>query len=99
MLQDTVYTIFPDIKEHIIWNEFFNTAQTETSWGKEGDPCIRLGQSTPQVGENKLDFKTPIEGLYLAGADAGKEVSGVGIERALSSGVKCGEEIVKNQKK
>ncbi len=98
MLQDTVYTIFPDIKEHIIWNEFFNPAQAETLWGKEGGPCIGLGQSTTQVGENKPDFKTPIEGLYLAGADAGKEVSGVGIELALSSGVKCGEEIVKNRK-
>ncbi len=95
MLQDTVYTIFPDVKGHLIWNEFFNPAQAETLWGKEGGPCIGLGQSISQVGENKPDFKTSIEGLYLAGADAGKEVSGVGIELALSSGVKCGEEIIK----
>ena len=64
-------------------------------WGKEGGPCIGLGQTTAQVAGNKHDFKTPIEGLYLAGADVGKEVSGVGVELAVSSGIKCGEEILK----
>ena len=78
---------------------FFNPGQAEMLWGKQGGPCIGLGQSTTQVGENKPDFKTPIEGLYLVGADAGKEVSGVGIELAVSSGIKCGEELIKILKK
>ena len=97
MLEETVYSVFPDIKKHIVWKSFFNSGHAETLWGKEGGPCIGLAQITSQVGENKHDFKTPIEGLYLCGADVGKKISGIGVELAISSGVKCAEEILKEK--
>ncbi len=97
MLENTIYTIFPDIKKHIVWKQFFNSKQAETLWGKEGGPCIGLAQKINQVADKKHDFKTSIEGLYLCGADVGKEVSGVGVELAITSGIKCAEEILKEK--
>ena len=99
MLENTVYTIFPEIKEHIVWKQFFNPKQAEILWGKQGGPCIGLAQKIHQVADEKHDFKTQIEGLYLCGADVGKEVSGVGVELAITSGIKCAEEILKERKK
>jgi len=97
MLEDTFHLLFPDAEKHIVWKGFFHPKEAEALWGKEGGPCIGLGQITTQIGKNKQDFKTPIEGLYLVGADVGKEVSGVGVELALTSGMKCGEEIIKQK--
>ncbi|MHA1291651.1 MAG: phytoene desaturase family protein [Promethearchaeota archaeon] len=97
MLENTVYTIFPEIKEHIVWKSFFNSAHAEKLWGKEGGPCIGLAQITSQVADKKHDFRTPIDGLYLSGADVGQEVSGVGVELAITSGMKCAEMILKNK--
>ena len=94
MLEDTFYRLLPEAKDHIVWKNFFHPGHAEKLWGKKGGPCIGLGQLTTQVGENKPDFTTPIEGLFLVGADVGKGVSGVGVELAATSGIKCGELIL-----
>lgn len=97
MLEDTFYQVFPDAKEHVVWKNFFNPRQAEGLWGKEGGPCIGLAQITSQVAENKHDFETPIEGLLVVGADVGKEVSGVGVELAATSGIILGEKIIQKK--
>jgi prolycopene isomerase len=55
-----------------------------------------LLQSYDQVGENKPDPRTPVEGLYLVGCDAGGR--GIGTEQAADSALKVSKMILSEAK-
>jgi prolycopene isomerase len=50
----------------------------------QGGECVGLAQIVGQCGSNKPDSNAPINGLYIAGADAGSK--GMGTHQAADSG-------------
>lgn len=51
----------------------------------QGGECVGLGQIVGQCGRHKPGIETPIEGLFLAGTDAG--AAGMGTHQAATSGM------------
>src|SRR5262249_27061820 len=63
------------------------------SWiGKEFGPAVSTGQTPDQVGRRRPPVYTPLEGLYLAGCNAGAR--GVGTELAASSAMECVDRVL-----
>jgi flavin-dependent dehydrogenase len=52
-----------------------------------------LGQIVGQCGPNKPSIRTPIDGLYFVGCDAGG--TGVGTQQAIESGMNVAEAVFK----
>jgi prolycopene isomerase len=53
--------------------------------GGQGGECVGLAQIAGQCGQLKPDPRSPVEGLYFAGCDAGSE--GMGTHQASTSGM------------
>lgn len=62
----------------------------------QGGECVGLGQIVGQCGKNKPSSKSPIEGLYYAGADAGS--TGMGTHQAADSGIKVAEMVLEHHR-
>ncbi len=75
--------IFPQVEEHIQWKMRTHIAHTSSITGKPTGECIGLAQCVGQTGVHKPSPRTPVEGLWLVGADAGAR--GVGTEQAVGS--------------
>ncbi len=75
--------IFPQIKDQVEWRLRSHIADTAAITGKPTGECIGLMQCVGQTGIHKPSPRTPIEGLWLVGADAGAR--GVGTEQASGS--------------
>jgi phytoene dehydrogenase-like protein len=75
--------IFPRVESHIEWKMRTHIAHTASITGKPTGECIGLAQCVGQTGVNKPVPWTPVEGLWLVGADAGAR--GVGTEQAAGS--------------
>lgn len=84
VMLDTVEKYIPNIKEHIIWKEYMSSAALGNLAGEEG-AGIGIGQRPGQVGAKRPQIKTPLEGLYIVGAEAGG--AGVGTEMAVNSAI------------
>ena len=78
--------LFPGIEQHILWKHRTNLSYIDGMGGRGAGEVVGLAQSYDQVGENKPDPKTPVEGLYLVGCDAGGR--GIGTEQAADSALK-----------
>lgn len=59
----------------------------------QGGECVGVGQIVGQCGRLKPDPSLPIEGLYVAGCDAGG--SGKGINQACSSGMNVARRLLR----
>lgn len=81
---DTAEKYIPGIREHILWKETMNLDSLAKYAGEEG-AGIGIGQIPGQVGDKRPKIKTPVEGLYIVGAEAGG--AGVGIELAINSAI------------
>jgi len=57
----------------------------------QGGECFGLAQIIGQCGKNKPSIKSPIRGLFYAGADAGSY--GLGFHQAVDSGIKAAEAV------
>lgn len=64
--------------------------------GRTTGDVIGLGQTFDQVGKNKPDPKTPVNGLWLVGCDAGGR--GVGTEQAAHSAMNVAKMIRASEK-
>ena len=74
--------VFPDIERHIQFMETASAADIDKMVG-EGGGIIGLAQTVDQVGEKRVTQRTPVQNLYLVGAEAGGW--GIGTELAANS--------------
>jgi phytoene dehydrogenase-like protein len=84
---DRVHTqvceIFPDLESAMLWESRSTGADVRELTGHRAGECIGLAQVPGQVGKNRPGHATPVDGLYLVGADAGAR--GIGTEMAAGS--------------
>lgn len=93
---EVLETVFPGIKESVIWYESTSPDDIDRFVGEDGN-VIGIAQSYDQVGEMRPSQITPIKGLYQVGAEAGGW--GVGAELAARSAIELSEIIKKEVKK
>lgn len=79
------WSCFPEGEKYIEWNMRTGTPYYAKLNGKPTGDCIGLAQIVGQCGVDKPRAKTPVEGLYLVGCDAGAR--GVGTEQAAGSAI------------
>ena len=83
-MPDTLETIIPNLREHIMWIDYMSIDFMERYAGEKG--CIiGVGQSSSQVGKYRPAIKSPVDGLYFVSSEAGGQ--GVGIELAINSAI------------
>jgi len=83
--EERLLEIFPQIAPHIEWKMRTHIAHTASITGKPTGECIGLSQCVGQTGAHKPDPWTPVQDLWLVGADAGAR--GVGTEQASGSAI------------
>ncbi|MHA1146805.1 MAG: phytoene desaturase family protein [Promethearchaeota archaeon] len=76
---NTLYTLYPEIEDHLVFKDFIATSKLSAQFGKEG-AGTGIAQSINQVGEKRPSMVSPIEGLYFCSGDAGGW--GIGTELA-----------------
>ncbi|MBN1288318.1 MAG: NAD(P)/FAD-dependent oxidoreductase [Actinobacteria bacterium] len=84
--EERLFEVFPDIEKNTRWTVKTDTHYYAKMTGKPTGDCIGLGQYVGQTGIHKPSAKTPVEGLYLVGTDAGAR--GVGTEQAAESAIR-----------
>ena len=89
-MERRIFSLFPDLEEHVVWREEVHAEHIRATTGhpRYAD-CVGLAQVPGQVGADKPSPITPIEGLYLVGAEAGAR--GIGTEQAAASAVAVAE--------
>jgi phytoene dehydrogenase-like protein len=83
--EERLLEIFPQIAPHIEWKMRTHIAHTASITGKPTGECIGLAQCVGQTGAHKPAPWTPVNDLWLVGADAGAR--GVGTEQASGSAI------------
>ena len=91
-MEQKIFKLFPGIEKHIIWKHRTNLSFVDAMGGRGAGEVVGLAQSHDQVGENKPDPRTPVQGLYLVGCDAGGR--GIGTEQAADSALKVSKMIL-----
>lgn len=82
-IENTMQDLFPDIERHVVWKLRTNTRYIAELSGRKTGEVIGVAQNRRQVGGNRPRHETPVEGLFLVGADTGGR--GVGTEMAADS--------------
>jgi len=67
---NTFASLWPDIEDHIVLEEYISTSHLEARFGKEG-AGTGIAQSIDQVGKKRPSMISPIKGLYYCSGDAG----------------------------
>ena len=75
---------FPGLQEHALFVERVYPSDVARIMGEEG-AGIGIAQQAGQAGVDRPPIKTPLEGLYIVGSEAGG--SGVGTELAVNSAI------------
>ena len=88
--EEMLFKVFPDIPKYIEAKEGYSTRDVSNLTRDQvlpgqGGECIGLGQVVGQAGAYKPSAKSPIQGLFYVGCDAGGY--GVGIHQAVDSGI------------
>ena len=82
-VENTMQDLYPDIEKHVVWKVRTNTQYVANISGRKTGEVIGLAQNRYQCGRNRPSNVSPIENLYLVGADAAGR--GVGTEMAADS--------------
>lgn len=77
------FSFFPRAESSLMWSSRITNKDTNRITRSGTGECIGLAQIPGQVGSNKPNPRTPVEGLWLVGCDAGAR--GVGTEQATAS--------------
>lgn len=99
VLDSTVKKMLPSLEKHVEDIDYAASDTIASISGRGGvldqvgGECIGLSQTPSQVGGNKPDPDSPIDGLFYVGTDAGG--AGVGVIQAIDSG-EAVSEIVQN---
>ncbi|OUO89777.1 hypothetical protein B5F40_09630 [Gordonibacter sp. An230] len=83
-LIDLAETHFPGLREHALFVEKVFPSDAARIMGEDG-AGIGIAQQAGQAGKDRPAIKTPVEGLYIVGAEAGG--AGVGTELAANSAI------------
>lgn len=87
-LEGMVDRLWPTFRSHVIRRKVYGadavSSTTRDSVLGGGGECIGLGQMIGQCGRSKPDFRSPLQGLYFVGTDAGGR--GIGTTQAVDSG-------------
>lgn len=75
---------FPGLREHAVFVEKVLPGDAARVMGEDG-AGIGIAQQAGQAGRDRPAIKTPLEGLYIVGAEAGG--AGVGTELAVNSAI------------
>jgi prolycopene isomerase len=78
-----VRELFPALQDQVMWQVRSSAEDTRGLTGHGSGECIGLAQVPGQVGKDRPSHRTPVEGLWLVGADAGAR--GIGTEMAAGS--------------
>lgn len=90
-LIDTAEGVVGELRGHILWKEAATPmTQTRYTMSSEGS-CYGIELATDQFGPLRPDFKTSIDGLYLAGVSTR---SGHGIVGAMNGGVESASAVL-----
>ena len=88
-----VCLLFPELDKHILWQERGTRSDTSRITGHPEGGAIGLGQFPGQVGRRRPALESPVEGLWLVGADAGSR--GIGTELAAGSAIHLAKTLIK----
>jgi phytoene dehydrogenase-like protein len=89
-----LYTLYPDVEKHLMWRDFSTLARINKCSGRLHPDIIGIAQSVGQTGTDRPSPVTPIENLYLVGADVGQD--NIGTELAAESALRL-EAILEEQ--
>ena len=82
-VENTMQDLFPGIEQHVVWKIRTDTRYIAEMSGRWTGEVIGVAQNRHQVGRKRPSSITPVQGLYLVGADAGGR--GIGTEMAADS--------------
>jgi phytoene dehydrogenase-like protein len=88
--EEMLLKIFPDLPKYIEFKEGYSTRDVsnltrDQVMPGQGGECIGLGQIVEQAAAYKPSAKSPVQGLFYVGCDAGGY--GVGIHQAVDSAI------------
>jgi phytoene dehydrogenase-like protein len=83
--EERFFELFPRAEREVLWSMRTDVSHTAAITGKDTGECIGIAQCVGQTGDLKPAPRTPVEGLWLVGADAGAR--GVGTEQASASAI------------
>ncbi|MBN1289168.1 MAG: NAD(P)/FAD-dependent oxidoreductase [Actinobacteria bacterium] len=92
---DSVEYVIPGFKENLMWYDFLDPS-TYIALGEQLAPAVGLAQCVGQVGASRPSSKSPVEGLYYVGGEAGKNISGIATDMCTKSGLACADYIIQN---
>jgi phytoene dehydrogenase-like protein len=82
--------LYPDLADAVVHRELVTMAGIgEVSGRLVSGEAIGVAQTVDQCGASRPDFRTPVEGLYIVGADTGTRA--IGTELAAGSGFAAAE--------
>jgi len=92
-----VCELFPDLESAILWKMTSTREDATRLTGHPAGEAIGLGQSPGQTGRDRPGHETPVEGLWLVGADAGAR--GIGTEMASASALALADRLTAREAK
>jgi len=87
-----VRELFPALESAVLWQSRSTCAQARELTGHRAGEAIGLAQTPDQSGRLRPGWATPVEGLWLVGADAGAR--GIGTEMAAASALGLAERLL-----
>jgi phytoene dehydrogenase-like protein len=84
-----VCELFPAVEGAIAWQSRSTSADARNLTGHPAGEAIGLAQIPGQVGRMRPELATPVQGLWLVGADAGAR--GIGTEMAAGSALRLAD--------
>ena len=94
MTYDATTRLIDGVEENLLWYDVMSDKYYEEVLNKRGAPPVSNPVIVGQAGEMRLPNRTPIDGLYFAGDNAGG--SGIGAEMAVSSAIGCADYILRD---
>ncbi len=93
-VHETCLEAWPTLGEHLVRKEAYTTKSVsamtrDSAVPGAGGECIGIAQTMEQEGSNKPNPRTPLEGLYIVGCDAGGR--GAATHQAVDSGFRVAQ--------
>jgi prolycopene isomerase len=98
-VHETSLEAWPELGDHIVKKEVFTTRSVsamsrDSAVPGAGGECIGIAQVIEQEGPNKPNPRTPLDGLYIVGCDAGGK--GVATHMGVDSGFRVAEMVLED---
>ncbi len=92
-MEQRLFALYPELPDAIVERELVTTSGIGQVSGRgiTGE-AIGVAQTVEQSGANRPDFRTPVDGLFVVGADTGGRA--IGTELAAKSGFEVAEYVL-----